>query len=138
MCLAALLISVSGSNCLAILENSTSVLSGCAELHAKAAEMCLSDLPGAMEADAKSFLLLSAQTLTFLLQHDDLRCSEEHIFLILLKWVKLGSEKGSRVPLLRQLAGSCIRPSQLSYNQLIWLDAHPEVSSCSRTYNSVS
>ncbi|GAX85133.1 hypothetical protein CEUSTIGMA_g12553.t1 [Chlamydomonas eustigma] len=137
MCLAALIISLSTSNCLAVLEVATSVVAGCPELHARAAEICLSDMQAAIEADEASFALLSANTLSFLLQHDDLMCSEDHVFLTILKWVE-SEVKGRRNPLLRQLAGSCIRPSQLSYNQLILLDAHPLVSNNMEAISIVS
>ena len=123
MCLAALLMSVGSSNCLAIMQLATAC--GCTELHRQALDVCLADPAAAVAADAAAFARLPREQLIQLLGHDALRAEEDQVLLMLVQWVE--ADSSVRSPLLAETAGLCLRPSLLSYQQLVALDEDPAV-----------
>ncbi len=124
MCLASLLLSIRPGNCIALL--SAAYTAGCSELERSAARACLQDLPAAAEVDAFSFGQLPRSLLQALLSQDSLRCSEGEVLLLLVRWAE--ADATARLPMLREIGGSVVRPSQLSLTMLEELDQHPAVS----------
>lgn len=123
MCLAALLMSVGSTNCLAIMQLAAAC--GCTELHRQALDVCLADPAAAVAADVAAFTRLPREQLLHLLGHDGLRAEEDQVLLMLVQWVD--ADSGARSPQLVETAGLCLRPSLLSYQQLVALDEDPAV-----------
>lgn len=126
MCLAAMLMSISPSNCLAIYQLACD--SGLQELAARARQEVLGSFPQALAQDPKTFHQLPAPALLSLLQDDDLQCPESEVLLSLIDWSN-ASDAPQRRTHLMGMAKRCVRMSQLSLKQVELLDQHPQVVS---------
>jgi hypothetical protein len=130
MCLAALLLSADTGNCIALLV-AAEAAGGCPELAHRALDILLADPVSAVEADPESFARLPIETLIEVLSHGALNVEEDRVLLMLVQWATGGysddATKASRTKQLAEVADRCIRPSQLTYQQLVALDGDTTV-----------